>query len=167
MVRETLHDSGAMRRFAGIELGHDRIPDETSILGFRHLLARHGLTGAIFADVNANLADKSIRLRSGTLVDATIIDAPSATKNRDGARDPEMSSDKPGIHRVFGMTAHVGVDADIGVTHSLETSTARVHDSQVRNELPHGEESPVWADKGCVVRPEQHCHLPVGSMAVS
>jgi IS5 family transposase len=111
MAEETLYDSEAMRRFAGIELGDDRIPDETTILNFRHLLERHGLTEAIFADVNAHLADKGITLRSGTLVDATIIDAPSSTKNQAKARDPEMSSTKKGNDWYFGMKAHVGVDA--------------------------------------------------------
>lgn len=136
MAEETLYDSEAMRRFAGIELGDDRIPDETTILNFRHLLERHGLTEAIFADVNAHLADKGITLRSGTLVDATIIDAPSSTKK--------------GNDWYFGMKAHIGVDADSGVTHSLETSTAKLHDSQVWDELLHGEETSVWADKGYV-----------------
>lgn len=88
MAEETLYDSEAMRRFAGIELGNDRIPDETTILNFRHLLERHGLTEAIFAGVNAHLADRGISLRSGTLVDATIIDAPSSTKNKAKSRDP-------------------------------------------------------------------------------
>jgi IS5 family transposase len=150
MAEETLYDSEAMRRFAGIELGDDRIPDETTILNFRHLLERHGLTEAIFADVNAHLADKGITLRSGTLVDATIIDAPSSTKNKAGARDPEMSSTKKGNDWYFGMKAHIGVDVDSGVTHSLETSTARVHDSRIWDELLHGEETSVWADKGYV-----------------
>jgi transposase, IS5 family len=150
MAEETLYDSEAMRRFAGIELGDDRIPDETTILNFRHLLERRGLTEAIFADVNAHLADKGITLRSGTLVDATIIDAPSSTKNKAGARDPEMSSTKKGNTWYFGMKAHVGVDAESGVTHSLETSTARVHDSRIWDELLHGEETSVWADKGYV-----------------
>jgi len=150
MAEETLYDSEAMRRFSGIELGDDRIPDETTILNFRHLLERHGLTETIFADVNAHLADKGITLRSGTLVDATIIDAPSSTKNKAGARDPEMSSTKKGNTWYFGMKAHVGVDAESGVTHSLETSTAKVHDSQVWDELLHGEETSVWADKGYV-----------------
>ena len=125
MAEETLYDSEAMRRFAGIELGDDRIPDETTILNFRHLLERHGLTEAIFAEVNGHLADKGITLRSGTLVDATIIDAPSSTKNKAGARDPEMSSTKKGNDWYFGMKAHIGVDADSGVTHSLDTSTGR------------------------------------------
>ena len=164
MAEETLYDSETMRRFAGIELGDDRIPDETTILNFRHLLERHGLTEAIFADVNAHLADKGITLRSGTLVDATIIDAPSSTKNNSKARDPEMSSTKKGSDwyfgskedqkrrqwRVFPTNAHVGVDAQNGIVHSLETTTAKVHDSQVRDDLLHGAETSVWADKGYV-----------------
>jgi len=150
MAEETLYDSDAMRRFAGIELGDDRIPDETTILNFRHLLEQHGLTEAIFAEVNAHLAGKGITLRSGTLVDATIIDAPSSTKNEAGKRDPEMTSTKKGNDWYFGMKAHVGVDADSGITHSLETSTAKVHDSQVWDELLHGDEDSVWADKGYV-----------------
>jgi len=150
MAEETLYDSEAMRRFAGIELGDDRIPDETTILNFRHLLERHGLTEAIFADVNAHLADKGITLRSGTLVDATIIDAPSSTKNQAKARDPEMSSTKKGNDWYFGMKAHVGVDVDSGIVHSLEATTAKVHDSRVWDELLHGEEKSVWADKGYV-----------------
>ena len=139
-----------MRRFAMIELGDDRIPDESTILNFRHLLERHGLSKAIFAEVNAHLSDKGITLRSGTLVDATIIDAPSSTKNKAGARDPEMSSTKKGNDWYFGMKAHIGVDADSGVTHSLDTSTAKLHDSQVWDDLLHGEETSVWADKGYV-----------------
>ena len=178
MAEETLYDSEAMRRFAGIELGDDRIPDgpegpsrqwrgespKDAILNFRHLLERHGLNEAIFAEVNAHLADKGITLRSGTLVDATIIDAPSSTKNKAGTRDPEMSSTKKGNEWFFGSeenqatvrgtvgptNAHVGVDADSGVVHSLGTSTAKVHDSQVWDELLHGEETSVWADKGYV-----------------
>ena len=150
LAEETLYDSEAMRRFAGIELGDDRIPDETTILNFRHLLERHGLTEAIFADVNAHLADKGITLRSGTLVDATIIDAPSSTKNQAKARDPEMSSTKKGNDWYFGMKAHVGVDVDSGAVHSLEVTTAKVHDSRVWDELLHGEEKSVWADKGYV-----------------
>ena len=150
MAEETLYDSEAMRRFAGIELGDDRIPDETTILNFRHLLERHGLTEAIFAEVSIHLADKGITLRSGTLVDATIIDAPSSTKNKARARDPEMSSTRKGNDWYFGMKAHVGVDAHSGVVHSLETSTGSVHDSRVWDELLHGEETSVWADRGYV-----------------
>ena len=150
MAEETLYDSEATRRFAGTKLGDDRIPDQTTILNFRHLLERHGLTEAIFADVNTHLADKGITLRSGTLVDATIIDAPSSTRNKAGAHAPEMSSTKKGHDWYFGMKAHIGVDADSGVTHSLETSTAKLHDSQVWDALLHGEETSVWAEKGYV-----------------
>jgi transposase, IS5 family len=95
----------------------------------------HGLTETIFADVNAHLAEKGITLRSGTLVDATIIDAPSSMKNKPTARDPEMSSTKKGNVWYFGMKAHIGVDVDSGVTHSLDTTTAKGHDSQVWDEL--------------------------------
>ena len=150
MAEETLYDSDAMRRFVGIEPGDDRIPDETTILNFRRLLERHGLTEAIFADLNAHFADKGITLRSGALVDATIIDAPSSTKNKAGTRDPEMSSTKKGNDWYFGMNAHIGVDPESGVTHSLETETARLHDSQVWDELLHWDETSVWADKGYV-----------------
>ncbi|WP_238367812.1 IS5 family transposase [Mesobacterium pallidum] len=150
MAEEMLYDSEAMRRFAGIELGDDRIPDETTILNFRHLLEKHALTERLFVEVNMHLADQGITLRSGTLVDATIIDAPSSTKNEAKARDPEMSSTKKGNDWYFGMKAHVGVDAESGIVHSLETTTAKVHDSQVWDELLHGKETSVWADKGYV-----------------
>lgn len=150
MAEEMLCDSEAMHRFAGIESGDDRIPDETTILNFRHLLERHGLTGAIFAEVNAQLADRGIGLRSGTLLDATIIDAPSSTKNKSDTRDPEMSSAKKGNDWYSGMKAQIGVDAGSGVVHSLETSTAKLHDSQVWDELLQGDEDSVWAGKGYV-----------------
>lgn len=150
MAEEMLYDSDAMRQFAGIELGDDRIPDETTILKFRHLLEKHELTEKLFVEVNRHLADQGITLRSGTLVDATIIAAPSSTKNEAKARDPEMSSTKKGNAWFFGMKAHVGVDADSGIVHSLETTTAKVHDSQVWDDLLHGQEDSVWADKGYV-----------------
>ena len=150
MAEEMLYDSDAMRRFADIELGDDRVPDETTILNFRHLLEKHALTERLFVEVNTHLADQGITLRSGTLVDATIIDAPSSTKNEAKVRDPEMSSTKKGNDWFFGMKAHVGVDADSGIVHSLETTTAKVHDSQVWDDLLHGAEMSVWADKGYV-----------------
>jgi IS5 family transposase len=129
VAEETLFNSEAMRRFAGIGLGDDRIPNETTILNFRHLLERHGLTEAIFVDVNAHLADKGITMRSGTLVDATIINAPSSTKNKAKARDPDMSPIRKGNDWHFGQKAHIGVDVYRGVTHSLETSTDKLHDT--------------------------------------
>ena len=164
MAEETLYDSEAMRCFAGIELGDDRIPDETTILNFRHLLERHGLTEAIFAEVNAHLADKGITLRSGTLVDATIIDAPSSTKNKARARDPEMSSTKKGNDWYFGMKAHIGVDVDSGAVHSLEATTAKVHDSRIWDELLHGDERSVWADKGYVSAEREAAFGKVGKV---
>jgi hypothetical protein len=129
MAEETLYESEAMRRFAGIGQGDYRIPDETTILNFWHLLEHHGLTEAICADVNAHLADMGMTLRSGTLVDAMIIDAPSSTKNK--SRDPEMSSTRKDNDWYFGMKAHVGLDVDSGTVHSLEATTGLVHDSRV------------------------------------
>ena len=162
MAEETLYDSNAMCRFDEIKLGDDRIADETTTLKFRHLLERHDLTEAIFADVNVHLADKAITLRSGTIVDATIIDAPSSTKNKAKARDPEMSSPNKvnGWHigseedqqtfrgAVCATNAHIGVDVDSGVAVSLDTLIVKLHNSEVRDELLHGEEMSVWADKG-------------------
>jgi hypothetical protein len=130
MAEETLYDCEAMRRFAGIELGDDRIPDETTILNFRHLLERHGLTQAIFADVNAHLADKSITLRSGTLIDATIIDAPSSTKNKAHARDPEMSSTKKGNDWYFGHPLVVCRQTTAGQRNTSTASTTRAANTQ-------------------------------------
>jgi len=150
MAEEMLYDSDAMRQFAGIELGDDRIPDETTILNFRHLLEKHQLTEKLFAEVSGHLADQGITLCSGTLVDATIIDAPSSTKNEAKARDPEMSSTKKGNDWYFGMKAHVGVDAQSGIVHSVDTTTAKTHDSQVWDALLHGDETSIWADKGYV-----------------
>ncbi len=157
-----------MRRFAGLELGDDAIPDETTILNFRHLLERHELTRAIFEAINSYLRERGILLREGTLVDATLIDAPSSTKNKQGARDPETSSTKKGNDWYFGMKAHVGVDIGSGVVHTLETSTAKVHDSQKFDDLLHGRRAggvrrvarvapPVraTAGDGYVVQPEQ------------
>ena len=135
-----------MRRFAGLELGDDAIPDETTILNFRHLLERHELTRAIFEAINSYLRERGILLREGTLVDATLIDAPSSTKNKQGARDPETSSTKKGNDWYFGMKAHVGVDIGSGVVHTLEASTAKVHDSQKFDDLLHGDEQAVFGE---------------------
>ena len=162
MAEEMLYDSDAMRQFTGIELGDDRIPDETTILNFRHLLETHQLTEKLFVEVNTHLADQGITLRSGTLVDATIIDAPSSTKNETKARDPEMSSTKKGNDWYFGMKAHVGVDADSGIVHSLDTTTAKVHDSQVWDDLLPGKETSVWADKGYVSAAREAAFSGVG-----
>ena len=117
---------------------------------FRHLLEMHQLIEKLFIEVNTHLADQGITLRSGTLVDATIIDALSSTMNQAKASDTEMSSTKKGNDWFFGIKAYVGVDTKSGVVHSLETTTAKVHDSRVCDDLPHDKETSVWADKGYV-----------------
>jgi IS5 family transposase len=159
-AEEALYDSDAMRRFAGLELGDDAIPDETTILNFRHLLERHELTRAIFEAVNAYLRERGILLREGTLVDATLIDAPSSTKNRQRARDPEMTSTKKGNAWYFGMKAHVGVDLDSGVVHSMEASTAKVHDNQKLDDLLHGDEQAVF---GATSRRRSETSMPTAA----
>ncbi len=146
-MEDALYDSSAMQRFAGLELGQNAIPDETTILHFRHLLEKHHLTQQLFDAVRDLLQDKGILVKSGTITDATIIHAPSSTKNRDRARDPEMSSTKKGNTWHFGMKAHVGACHKSGLVHTLETSTASVHDSQKADELLHGQEKERYGDK--------------------
>jgi IS5 family transposase len=145
-MEEALYDIESLRRFAGFSLMDADIPDETTILNFRRLLETHQLTEALFAEINAHLSEKGLTLKSGTIVDATIIHAPSSTKNRDKARDPEMSSTHKHGQWYFGMKAHIGVDADSGAAHSVEGSTASVHDSQKMDDCLHGEEEGVLGD---------------------
>ena len=146
-MEDALYDSHSMQRFAGLELGQDAIPDETTILHFRHLLERHNLTQQLFNAVRDLLQDKGILVKSGTITDATIIHAPSSTKNRDQARDAEMSSTRKGNTWHFGMKAHVGACSKSGLVHTLETSTASVHDSKKAETLLHGEEKELYGDK--------------------
>ena len=146
-MEDALYDSSAMQRFAGLELGQNSVPDETTILHFRHLLEKHHLTQQLFHAVRDLLQEKGILVKSGTITDATIIHAPSSTKNRDQARDGEMSSTKKGNTWHFGMKAHVGACSQSGLIHSLETTTASVHDSQKAELLLHGEEAEVYGDK--------------------
>ena len=146
-LEDALYDSHAMQRFVGLELGQDAIPDETTILHFRHLLEKHNLTQQLFDAVRKLLQDKGIMVKSGTITDATIIPAPASTKNRDKARDAEMSSTKKGNTWHFGMKAHVGADSKSGLVHTLETSTASLHDSQKAEALLHGEEKELYGDK--------------------
>ena len=134
-AEEALYDIQSMRAFAGLELGRDAIPDETTILNFRHLLERHELTKAIFAAVTSHLAAKGELLRGGTIVDATLIAASPSTKNRERKRDPEMSSSKKGNQWYFGMKAHVGVDAESGLVHTAGVTTGKVHDAKVMANL--------------------------------
>ena len=147
-MEEALYEIASMRRFAGFSLGRGSIPDETTILNFRHLLETHGITEKIFALINQYLLSKGLRLSKGTIVDATIIEAPSSTKNATGTRDPEMHQTKKGNNWHFGMKAHIGVDAETGLVHSLETTSANVHDLNAVEELLTGEESTIFADAG-------------------
>ena len=145
-AEDALYDSESMRRFAGIELTEDAVPDETTILRFRHLLEQHKLTEKIFARIRSLLEGKRLLLKSGTIVDATIIAAPPSTKNAEGARDPEMHQTKKGKNWHFGMKAHVGTDRR-GIVHSLSTTAANVHDSTQMSKLLHGQEREVFGDQ--------------------
>lgn len=126
----------------------DSPPDESTILRFRHLLEAHNLSVQILATVNATLMAKGLLLKQGTVVDATLIAAPSSTKNQDGERDPEMHQTKKGNQWHFGMKAHAGVDADSGLVHSVATTAANAHDVTQAHALLHGEETDVFADSG-------------------
>ena len=146
-AEEALYDSLSMRRFVGIDLGREAVPDETTILHFRHLLERRHLAKALFDRVNAYLAERGLRVAGGTIVDATIIAAPSSTKNRARARDPEMHQTRTGQQWCFGMKPHIGVDSKTKLIHSMTTTAANVHDATALGELLHGEETRVWGDQ--------------------
>lgn len=145
-AEEAIYDSESMRRFVGIELGEDTIPDESTILRFRHLLEEHDLTQAIFAEVRSLLEEKRLLLKQGTIVDATIIAAPSSTKNTSQTRDPEMKQTKKGNVWHFGMKIHFGTDKH-GLVHSLTTTHAAEADVNQLPHLIHGEERELYGDK--------------------
>jgi len=146
-VEETLYDSRAMRAFVGIDLGREPVPDETTVMRFRHLLEEHQLGAQIFEEVGRVLLKRGLRLSQGTLVDATIIAAPSSTKNAEGERDPEMHQVKKGNEWHFGMKAHVGVDSQSKVIHSVVATPANTADCKVLGQLLHGEETRVYGDQ--------------------
>jgi IS5 family transposase len=146
-MEDSLYDSESMRRFARIDLGADVIPDETTILHFRHYLEEYRLTEQIFEMTKEYLTEKGLLLREGTIVDATIVNAPSSTKNQTRTRDPEMKQTKKGNQWYFGMKAHVGTDTKRGLVHHIAVTHAGVHDSQKMEELLHGEEGAVYGDK--------------------
>lgn len=146
-MEDSLYDIESMRRFAGIDLEVDVVPDETTILNFRHLLEKHDLTKKLFNKTKRYLTEKGLMLREGTIVDATIINAPSSTKNREKSRDKEMKQTKKGNQWYFGMKAHVGTDTGKGLVHDIVVTDASVHDSKVMDELVHGEEEVVYGDK--------------------
>jgi IS5 family transposase len=147
-LEDALYDSQALRSFAAIELGRDPVPDATTVLHFRHWLERHGLSKALFDEVAAPLTERGLLMREGTIVDATIISAPSATKNQAKARDPEMHQAKKGNQWYFGMRAHLGVDAASGLVHRLTSTAANEADINQTAALLHGEEKAVFADAG-------------------
>jgi len=143
-MEEALYETTILRQFAGLSL--ERIPDETTILNFRRLLEKHELAAGILAVINGYLGDRGLSLRQGTIVDATLINAPSSTKNKDGKRDPEMHQTKKG--NFFGAKAHIGVDDESGLVHSVVVTAANVADVTQVDKLLHGEENMVGADAG-------------------
>jgi transposase, IS5 family len=145
-LEDALYESPALRLFAGIDLGREPAPDETTICNFRHLLEAHGLGRKMLKLVNEYLGLCGVRISTGTIVDATIVHAPSSTKNDAGKRDPEMHQTKKGNQWYFGMKAHVGVDAKEGIVHSAEATAANIADSKMLPELLHGKERKVWGD---------------------
>ena len=147
-VEDAIYDSQAVRAFIGIDLNREAAPDATTLLRFRRLLETHGLTQSIFTAINTHLAQKGLLLREGTVVDATIIAAPSSTKNRGRQRDPEMHQTKKGKQWYFGMKAHIGVDADSGLTHTVVTTAAHVSDVTQAHALLHGDETLAFGDAG-------------------
>ena len=146
-MEEALYDTPVMRRFAGLG-GLDTVPDETTILNFRRLLETHDLARQMLEQVNTFLSRKGLSLRGGTIVDATIIAAPSSTKNGDGRRDPEMHQTKKGNQWYFGMKAHIGVDDESGLVHHVECTAANASDVTVAHRLLHGQEETVCGDSG-------------------
>jgi transposase, IS5 family len=146
-VEEALYDSPVMRQFVGIDLGQEPAPDETTVCKFRHLLEEHGLGEKILGTVNLHLQARGVRITTGTIVDATILHAPSSTKNREQRRDPEMHQTKKGKQWYFGMKAHVGVDSKTKIIHTAVATAANVADSTVLADLLHGEETRVWGDQ--------------------
>src|SRR5947207_3423058 len=145
-VEEALYDSPTLRAFVGIDLGQEPVPDETTVCKFRHLLEEHNLGEEILGTVNLHLQAKGVRITTGTIVDATLIHAPSSTKNRDQSRDPEMHQTRKGKQWYFGMKAHVGVDSKTKIIHTAVATAANVSDVAMLPDLLHGEETRVWGD---------------------
>jgi len=143
---EALYDSASLRRFAGIDLGREAVPDATTMLKFRHLLEQHKLGEKLFAEAGRVLQESGMTLKTGTIVDATLIAAPSSTKNADKQRDPEMHQTRKGQQWYFGMKLHIGVDSQSGLAHSAVVTAANVHDKHPLPHLLHGAEKRVYGD---------------------
>ncbi|MGH3848797.1 MAG: IS5 family transposase [Pseudonocardiaceae bacterium] len=146
-MQDALYEIESMRRFAGLRLS-ERLPDETTILNFRHFLESHRLGKTLFEEINRHLKEQNLSFREGTIVDATIISAPSSTQNQSGERDPQMHQTRKGQQWYFGMKLHIGVDETLGLIHSLETTPANASDIHHAGALLHGEEERVWGDAG-------------------
>ncbi len=153
-MEDALYEIASMRLFARLSLD-SALPDRTTIMNFRHLLEQHQLARQLFKTINRWLAEAGVMMTQGTLVDATIIEAPSSTKNKEQQRDPEMHQTKKGNQWHFGMKAHIGVDAKSGLTHSLVTTAANEHDLNQLGNLLHGEEQFVSADAGYQGAPQR------------
>jgi IS5 family transposase len=147
-LEDAVYEIQSVRHFIGLDLSRESVPDATTVLKFRHLLEEHGLTRAIFDEINASLAVNGLYMKQGTIVDATIVAAPSSTKNNSGDRDPEMHQTKKGNQWHFGMKAHIGVDAGSGLVHSVTVSPANEADINQAKHLLHGEEQAVFGDAG-------------------
>jgi IS5 family transposase len=147
-LEDSLYDISSLREFVGIDLGHDPIPDATTLLKFRHLLEYNALTSKMLQAINTDLQARGLLMRAGTIVDATLIAAPSSTKNKDAKRDPQMQQTKKGNNFYFGMKAHIGVDAESGVVHTVTNTAANTHDITQATNLLHGQETDVYADSG-------------------
>jgi len=145
-VEEALYDSQAMRHFVGIDLGREPAPDETTVCKFRHLMEKHNLGDQLFHLVNEYLKENGMQVSGGTIVDASIIHAPTSTKNKKKQRDPDMHQTRKGNQWYFGMKAHIGVDSRSKLIHSVVATAANVHDSQVIADLLRGEETCIWGD---------------------
>lgn len=177
-IEDAVYDSQAIRRFIGIDLNREAAPDATTLLKFRRLLETHQLTKTVFDTINLHLSQKGLLMREGSIVDATLIAAPSSTKNGSGERDPEMHQTKKGNQWHFGMKAHIGVDAESGLVHTVVATAAHEHDVTQAHALLHGDETDVFADAGYVgvakreenegravnwhvaMRPGKRCALP-------
>lgn len=145
-VEEAVYDSNAMRNFVGIDLGTSAVPDATTLCKFRHFLEKHDLGKHVFETINKYLVERGLKVGGGTIVDATIIAAPSSTKNASKQRDPEMHQTKKGNQWYFGMKAHIGVDSTTKIVHTVIATAANVHDSKQLEALLHGDERRVWGD---------------------
>lgn len=147
-TEEALYDSVAVSRFVGMDLGRERAPDATTLLRFRHLLQEHRLNEMMFAELNRRLGERGLLMRAGTIADATLIAAPSSTKNQEKARDPEMHQTKKGNQWYFGMKAHIGADVESGLVHTVVATAANVADVNVVEQLLHGDEKALHGDAG-------------------